>query len=297
MSFCCQIRINVQANNKGQTDKRKFFLCRNATAERVNSDDKKAYLPASATVEAALVMPLYIYAVMAVIYILQIVLIRREVSTAAYNSLRTMSKYTYSFEKLEEKNETISLAALYALMIGELGTDFASKNNIVGGNAGLIIANSELLNKGNELKLVLQYAVRNPFDIFGIGIINVKQECSVQAWLGENSSSFEKNPEEEWVYITEQGSVYHTICDCTYINLVTTEMGVNEIEGKRNASGGKYYPCEKCAVNIKSETVFITSYGNRYHVSPNCSRLKRFVMRVPFSSVENRKCCSKCGGN
>lgn len=296
MSFCCRNRMNVQASKIGQTDKRKVLLCRNATAERLNTDNKKAYLPASATVEAAIVLPLYIYAVIAVIYVLQIALIKREVSTAAYNSLRTLSKYTYSYEKVEGKKGPLSSTVLYALMLGELGMDFGEKNNIVGGNAGLIIANSELLKEGNELKLVLQYAVRNPFDIFGIGIISIKQECSVQAWLGEDFSSWKEASQEEWVYITQQGSVYHTNCNCSYIHLVSTKIRFNEIDGQRNISGGKYYPCEKCAVNTKSETVYVTSYGDRYHVSPNCSKLKRYVLRVPLASVENRELCSKCGG-
>lgn len=42
------------------------------------------YIKASATVEAALVMPLYIYAVMAVTYMMQIYQIRLEVDAALY---------------------------------------------------------------------------------------------------------------------------------------------------------------------------------------------------------------------
>ena len=44
------------------------------------------YIKASATVEAALVMPLYIYAVMAVTYMMQIYQIRLEVDAALYKA-------------------------------------------------------------------------------------------------------------------------------------------------------------------------------------------------------------------
>ena len=59
---------------------------------------KKVYLPASATVEASLVIPIYIYAVLAVMYIMQILSVKSDMDRAVYNALRSMSKHAYMYE-------------------------------------------------------------------------------------------------------------------------------------------------------------------------------------------------------
>ena len=65
-------------------------------------------IKASATVVAALVMPLYIYAVMAVTYMMQIYQIRLEVDAALYNALREQNKYNYlNYVQKEKQNDEI----------------------------------------------------------------------------------------------------------------------------------------------------------------------------------------------
>ena len=51
------------------------------------------FLPASATVEVSLVIPLYIYAVLAVAYVIQIIGIKSTMYKAMYNSTRQLAAY------------------------------------------------------------------------------------------------------------------------------------------------------------------------------------------------------------
>ena len=99
------------------------------------------YIKASATVEAALVMPLYIYAV------------RLEVDAALYNALREQNKYNYlNYVQKEKQNDEIinekdinindtivGSLSLHSVLIKNLGSEYAKEHNIKGGNSGIKI--------------------------------------------------------------------------------------------------------------------------------------------------------------
>lgn len=298
MSFCRLggNQYNVLKKEIGQTGKKYKSLTGTANYQLFQLYGKKIYLSASATVEAALVVPLYIFSVMAVTYILQIFLIKGEINRAVYNSLRQMSEYGYVSFKIQNAPQEIPSGVFYAYLLNELGSEFASDHHIVGGNAGFLLSGSEFTKENGALKLVLQYAVRNPFDVFGNGLIRIKQNWYVQAWLGADYIKQESNLEAEqtWVYVTPYGTVYHTNRFCSHIQLNITEVEFNQIVDLRNESGGKYYPCEKCDTEMVQSSVYITRYGDRYHQNANCSKLKRSVIRVPIHSVSDRNLCSKC---
>ena len=56
-------------------------------------------LKASATLEATLVIPLYVYAVLAVMFVIRLLNVYVDVDRAAYNTAREMCKYAYLYDK------------------------------------------------------------------------------------------------------------------------------------------------------------------------------------------------------
>lgn len=56
----------------------------------------KRDIPASATVEGVLVIPVILYAVAAVMFLLQLISIRMHVNDALYNTLRKFNTYSYT---------------------------------------------------------------------------------------------------------------------------------------------------------------------------------------------------------
>ena len=72
-------------------------------------------------------------------------------------------------------------------------------------------------------------------------------------------------------------------------------VGKEELTALRNASGGRYSPCEKCGGD-GSGIVYITNEGDRYHNTIECSGLKRSVRCVPLSEAGGRAPCSRCAG-
>ncbi|MDD6798181.1 MAG: hypothetical protein PUE71_07835 [Clostridia bacterium] len=278
-----------------------------------------ACLSASATVEASLVIPFFIYAVMAVMYIMQMILVQVHVQESLYNESRKIAKYVYlqdcmekglnDSKKLNSKDEEVvawlekgfSVAAIQAMFIQEIGTDYAKKSGIAGGNAGYIMLGSKVMEGNDDIVLEVRYVLKNPFDIFGIALKNFTQRAVVTAWLGSDDcsgvskSGASDSQNNEYVYVTSGGTVYHTNRSCTYLKPSLQKVGAQQIADKRNENGEKYYRCEYCVGKMKQDSsLYITSYGNRWHVSEKCPKVSRCVMKVLKSSVADMKKCSKC---
>jgi hypothetical protein len=270
---------------------------------------------ASATLEATLVIPLYVYAVLAIMFVIRLVNVYLDVDRAAYNTARELSKYSYEYNE----NGTLGIlkGQLYTSFISDIGTGYGKEAYVVGGTAGFNLADSSICNDGSRVEVQVSYIVKNPFDIFGLGLVHVKQGVVAEAWLGEEmstgwqgtsgsgsgnngsgadsaSSEEDKDEEKQKVYVTPWGRVYHTDADCSAINLSIQEVSSSGVGDLRNAGGGKYYPCESCGENADG-TVYITDYGDRYHADRNCSGLKRTVEEVNIDDVGDRTECKRCG--
>ena len=124
----------------------------------------------------------------------------------------------------------------------------------------------------------------------------VIRKVEIRGWTGYTGETFTGNGQEELVYKTPGGEVYHKSRDCTYLKLSVHMVSAAELPNCRNESGGKYDPCEYC---VRKESpgrmVYIADYGVSYHNSRNCQGLKRTVMAVPLSHTEGLRCCSRCG--
>lgn len=276
-------------------------------------DKKRVCLSASATVEGALVIPVFIYAVMSIMYVISMISVQVHIEEALYNEARKLSKYTYASEDIfvdedisaDEKNilkNGFLDTTAKALLIREIGADYANNNHIIGGNLGLVMTGSVL---DENIELQVSYAVKNPFDIFGLGVKKYTQKAVVHAWKGVEGNLgvkalFDENRENSvkdedlFVYITKYASVYHADIKCTYLSPGIVSTDKKNIETLRNKSGGKYYACEYCGYK-KSDQIYVTEFGNRYHASPECKTIFHDILTVKKSSVTGLKQCSKCG--
>jgi hypothetical protein len=264
---------------------------------------------ASATLEATLVIPLYVYAVLAIMFVIRLVNVYLDVDRAAYNTARELSKYAYEYN--ESGTLGILKGQLYTSFISDIGAGYGKEAYVVGGTAGFNLTGSSICDDGSKVEVQVSYIVKNPFDIFGLGLVHVKQGAVAEAWLGEDMStgwdgssgsgnngngadSDSGDEEKQKVYVTPWGRVYHTDADCSAIHLSIQEVSSSGVVDLRNASGGKYYPCESCGENADG-TVYITDYGDRYHTDRNCSGLKRTVEEVDIDDVGDRTECKRCG--
>ena len=268
----------------------------------------------SLVIEAALALPVFLFFVIAVIYFLMIIFLQSDIQVHMEEAARSMGKQAYLADQLEELTsdrddfdaETVSLlkAGINPLTIKTwiLKDGLRQKidaSRIKGGTGGFYTFHSSFDEEEDLLDIVVHYNYHIPFLPGNLGVVQLSQRCRSHVWTGRELSRQEggKNADEnktQTVYVTEYGSVYHTSKDCSYLDLSIHTIGIDEVDGARNANGGKYYPCS-CAKHASSGTVYITDYGTNYHSDLNCSGLKRTIREVDLSEVGDMHVCPKCG--
>lgn len=150
---------------------------------------------------------------------------------------------------------------------------------------------------GDELiRLTKNKAVKPMFESIGFNSVNRTAGVVARKWTGydvtHGASSAE---EEEYVYVTENGSVYHRDRECRHLKVTILVTNSSEVINRRNDYGEKYKACERCAKGSATGLLFITATGDRYHNSASCSSLKRSVKTVSLKEVEGWDACSVCG--
>ncbi|MCL2717867.1 MAG: pilus assembly protein [Lachnospiraceae bacterium] len=218
----------------------------------VSSGLHKIKINGSMTVEAALVMPVFLFFMMSVLYVFQIINTQTETYTALHQRGNRIAFEGYQ-NRAELGDGVIDLTESYQIKPYLFWQDFG------------------------QLKVVQQY--------YGY------------AWVGYDVSRGGNSEVllNEYVYITETGTVYHVTMECSHLKLSITSINSNEISSKRNESGGKYHQCERCPKEDNG-ILFITAFGTRYHSNINCSGLKRTVRELEINEAvrQGYRGCSRC---
>lgn len=241
----------------------------------------------SMTIEAALVTPLFFFAAVCLVYLLEMMAIRTTITNALASVGREMAKEAYVSQvlvssRLEEK------------IIDNVGIERLGRSIIQNGADGIDCSRSKINWGSGVLELSAAYKIKLPIWGTVLPAISCEETLRMKGWNGYQSA-FTLPSGEERVYITEYGLVYHKRLDCTYLNPSIQTIKFSEIEDKRNDSGGKYYLCESCGKKEKeTAVVFITTYGTRYHVSLACKKIKRNIYVIPLEEAYGLGGCSKC---
>ena len=257
------------------------------------------HLQASMALEASLVIPLVVFALTMLISLIISLGVQMRVRHVMHESLREVSAFPYSLGKKKGElsfagMKTAAFAAVSSSFYKNISSENIRSDYIVGGVSGIILDPTDMFNNGADMKVGIHYQIKQPLSLFGLGSISVKQDCDTYAWLGDSFMK-ESHAAEKMVYITPHGTVYHEDRNCTYIAPKVNETALSEVSSKRNASGAKYYECEGCTAKatLKPSVVYITEYGDRYHINRYCVKIKHEIIEIPISQVGDRRKCSK----
>ncbi len=219
--------------------------------------------------------------------------------TAQYCYLGNQVNLWESESKLLTELEEYLLAelseeAVQLRFVDVMGQEALEKSVVKNGAAGLSFEESSLLRRGHRLQLAVSYQVRLPITWLGFGEVTLHQQCYRYGLLGDRTPAKTAEQEEELVYVTKYGEVYHKTLSCSYLNLSVRSVNMSQVDKLRNKGGGKYYACELCRPSGRELSVYVTSEGDRYHDERDCSGLRRHISSIPVSEKGERRPCTRC---
>lgn len=243
---------------------------------------------ASFTLEAAVILPVMALFFVMIMMFFRVMQVQMDVQKALDDTGRSLA--VYAVEENGNSGTVVSMTAANILFRKNITKNDNINRYVTNKAAGISLSKSKYTEK--EIYLTASYSIKMPVALPGKSQIRIKQHAVCRKWTGWTNDS---NDTGEWVYVAENGDVYHTSRECTHIKLSVTSANYSEIEKKRNKHGEKYRECEYCAEGIKTKNiVFITDQGNRFHYDLNCSGIKRTIYMIRLSEVGNRKKCSRC---
>lgn len=253
----------------------------------VSASGKRDMHRGSVTVEAAVCVPLFLYAAICLIWLLEFRTVQLVVREGMQGAAKKIALECYELPILIPSR-------LEAEIVNQIGSERLDRSCIVDGKDGLQCEKSYILPGSAIMELKTTYKAKLPVPGFFISPITYQETMRIKGWNGYEKESFTQYDNQDIVYITETGVVYHRDYHCTYLKPSARVVSLEEITSLRNESKEKYYPCEKCAGFCKGN-VYITDYGNRYHSTLSCSGVKRKIYAVSLNEVKGKGACSKCG--
>lgn len=257
---------------------------------RLGSPCKKTSLcirkKASYTLEAAIIIPLVAAFFVFILFFFRVL----QVQTQVQEALEYASRKSAS-EASAVNSEMGLMASAEVYFLKGLHDYNLPERYVKGGKAGVSLLRSNV--SDCYIDLQADYYIRLPVNFFTVKGIAVSQSSKSRKWTGDR----DEGEEDDYVYVTETGTVYHRDRMCHYLDLSIRIVNFEDIKGLRNKGGHKYYACGECVAGKNTGgTVYITDYGTAYHASLSCSGLKRTIYLIPLSDVGGRGPCSKCGG-
>lgn len=239
------------------------------------------------TVEACLVIPLFLFFFLSMASIIMIFFCDAHIHQSLSDTGQVISRQCYKNQIIA--NESISNISdgivLNTQFLKFLGNDFFVERVVLGGRHGITLSLTEDNKNPKIFYLKADYVIKVHVPILGTlkrkGQAIVKQKGFVGYTKGEEEI-------DPYVYVTPNQAVYHCSRSCTHLSLSVREVS--------DANRSLYKPCRFCRyAENNSGTIYVTRTSNLYHESRGCSGLKRSVTRVKKSMVAGLPPCGRCG--
>lgn len=240
----------------------------------------------SVTVETAMSLPIFFLAVISLIYMMEVMAVRTSIRSGMQYAAKSAAESVYL-------KPMITPGQLESDIIQAVGSERLDRSVVVDGSGGIHCHESRMSIVTGILELKVKYKVRLPVPMFAGVSVPMEESMRIKGWNGYiRNAGFHED--DQTVYITETGMVYHKDYSCHYLELSIRMVPSAELEQLRNKNQGKYHPCEHCVHGAADGGVYITDYGDRYHSSLGCSGIKRTIYAIPLEEAVGKGACSKC---
>lgn len=265
--------------------------------------EKRVWLSASLTVEAALSLSLFLFASMIMMVPMKMMDNQRRIQAGMEAYGEELSQMAYllylDIDQTGSENQG-GLGAAAELVAGAYGYQKATKYVEDGVITGISFLRSHILEDGETICLIMDYHMNLPFSVFRISRIPMSTVTYRRAWVGKKGrvGDGDNHEQEEIIVYVGRGSTrYHLRSTCHYLDNQIISYKTDEVDQIRNQYGGKYSPCSVCGkLAVSGGTVFVLPSGSSYHGRFDCTAISAYVKAVPLSSVAYLGACGYCSG-
>lgn len=246
----------------------------------------------SMTVEAAVVIPLILLFFLHLGSVMEMIRLHGKLEYALWQVGREVAVYGASGN--EEEIPDFAISYLYvSSRIGQiLGEEYLDTSPLTYGSKGLNYLTSEYLEEEESIDIVITYQVSPQITCFPFPYFRMASRYYGRAWTGYAVG--EEMQQTTYVYVAQEGEVWHSRADCSYLKLHIYEANPNALWMLRNENGEKYRACSRCADYPLGEQVYLTEDGNRYHTVRSCPSLQRRVHAIVWQTDLPYRPCSRC---
>lgn len=277
-------------------------------------------LEASMTVEAAVVLPLFLFFFLNMGCAIELIRLHNNLEFALCDIGNRMAIYGYALSEMEEQagikqadeeapgeerknalfaelgDVVFSYIYVKNQIVDYLGRQYLEEAPIVNGADGLQFWESDIFDDNDCFEIIVTYRVEPFSSMIGFGSFRMTNRYYGHLWNGYHIPGTDENKEEkDVVYVAENGRVYHEDRNCSYLVLSVREVSLQEACESRNSNGEKYEICMLCEKAGLQGKVYITEDGENIHYKRDCAGLKRTVYEVSRNQVQRYPPCSRCG--
>ena len=263
---------------------KKIFFC-SYLKKRVSSFISFSYVKAGMTLEAALIMPIFLFAMINVISIMDIMRIKSCVDMAVAESGNEIAIECYG----EYLNDIVSPIYIKA-KVNQFLKENLSDRDYQKIKGTISVTNISILDGDNKLSFRVKYQIKPMVDMAGLITVKMDSDYYGHSWLGYTGHE----ETEQMVFLSNTASVYHVDKQCKYLNVTIMKVPYMNLEAYRNNSRKKYKQCNFCNMGEMEYYVYITPEGDGYHTTKNCIGLTRSIYTVPISQIKGKRQCVGC---
>ncbi len=251
---------------------------------------KNKRLRAGMTVEASVVLPLFMFFFLHLAGYIEMLRLHGTLTLALWDAGKQVSAYAAVTDAVGLDIPDVAVSYLYVQNHVKklLGEEYLDTSPLVYGNSGLNYLACDY--DEGYTDIAVTYQVEPQVTIFPFPYMRMVNRYYGRVWSGYDVTK----EVSEYVYVTIYGEVWHETTDCSYIDIEVYGTGRGNIGGLRNEEGRKYRLCELCEDEDWGAQVYYTPQGECYHKDRNCSSLVRYIRAIEWQGNLPYRACSRC---
>lgn len=269
----------------------------------------------SVTIEAAIAVPVFLFALLSIIYVINIMHLQMTVQIALEEAARNISKTAYissefyalttdSQAEADKKDsslvENIGAALVTVPYIKNVFLDESIKrvldnSYVTNGSDGISFLLSSVDLDDNIVDIVLTYEVSIPFLPDNVISFKLSNRCYTRMYMGLD---MDKEQQEDYIYVyyTTYGKVLHTNKYCRYLLNYSEALRYNDAMLTMNPEKCLLCGLQSNISQLKKDNpiVYLSSDHEVYHITLDCQAFTKDVFRQKRTSVDTDDICEEC---